>query len=741
MATRSIDIAGMHCAACTTAVEEALRNVSGVTSATANLVTNRALVEFAGPVEDAQLRDAVVAAGYKVEAIYTERQQTSTDDFMRRIEAPAHAYRRALMISAPFSLATVVIAMASMTGWNAANVNSLLFVLALPVLWSGRMFFSGAAIALRHGKATMDTLVALGTGSAFVISSLMTFSPHLFMGHVHAGAYYDSATTIITLVLLGKWLESRAKQKTADTLSSLLQQHARTALVVRGSEEVRIAASDVVVGDVFIVRPGEQIPVDGTIISGTSAVDESMLTGESIPVERSTGDRIIGGSVNTLGSFTARATAVGSDTVLAGIIRSVEAAQSSKAPVQRLADTISGIFVPVVVAIALITYACWYFLGTDADPFGQALISAISVLVIACPCALGLATPTAIIVGTGTAARRGILFGNAASLERLQLADTFVLDKTGTLTRGTPRVQHATITDHPKLDRATIISLIGSIEQRSEHPLARAIVAWCREQGAHLSEPDTVATHPGRGTTGTVNGHRIRIGNEQMMAESLLIIPASITDRAEDYSSDGCTISYVSIGGAVCAVLGIADDLRPEAAAVVADLRSSGKRVVMLTGDRESAALAMARQAGIDEVVHSVSPDGKLQAIATLQRRGSVVAMIGDGINDAPCLAQADVGIALGSAADIAKTSADVMLMRNDLRSIITARDVSSRTMQVIRQNFVLAFIYNVLGIPLAAGVLIPLIGIQLTPMYAAFAMAMSSVTVVTNSLRLRSPQ
>lgn len=741
MATRTIDIAGMHCAACTSAVEGALRNVNGVTSATANLVTNRALVEYSGSVRDDELRRAVVAAGYSVEAIYTERQQTSTDDFMRRIEAPTHAYRRALSLSAPFSLATVIIAMASMTAGNAANVNSLLFVLAIPVLWSGRMFFSGAATALRHGKATMDTLVALGTGSAFIISSLMTFSPHLFMGHVHAGAYYDSATTIITLVLLGKWLESRAKQRTADTLSSLFQQHARIALVVRGGEEVRIAASDVHVGDVFIVRPGEQIPVDGIIVSGTSAIDESMLTGESIPVERGVSDRVIGGSMNTLGSFTARATAVGSDTVLAGIIRSVESAQSSKAPVQRLSDTISGFFVPIVVAIALTTYVCWYFLGTDADPFGQALISAISVLVIACPCALGLATPTAIIVGTGTAARRGILFGNAASLERLQQADTFVLDKTGTLTRGMPRVQHAMIAEHPKLDRETIIGHIGSIEQRSEHPLARAIVAWCTEQGASLSEPDAVTTHPGRGTTGTVDGHRIRIGNEQMMSESLLIIPEPITRLADEFSADGCSISYVSIGGAVCGVLGIADDLRPEAASVVADLRASGKRVVMLTGDREAAARAMARQAGIDEVIHSVSPDGKLKTIATLQRRGSVVAMIGDGINDAPCLAQADVGIALGSAADIAKTSADIMLMRSDLRSIATACNVSKRTMKVIRQNFVLAFIYNVLGIPLAAGVLIPLIGIQLTPMYAAFAMAMSSVTVVTNSLRLRSLQ
>jgi len=739
MTSRTIDITGMHCAACTSAVEEALKKVEGVRSATANLVTNRAVVDLTGTVDDATLQQAVESAGYRVEAIYSERLLADDAELTRRLEAPAHVYRRGLLFSAPFSLATVIIAMAAMTGWQPDSVNSLLFVLTLPVLWSGRMFFSGALVALRHGTSTMDTLVALGTGSAFVMSVLMTFLPDVVAGHVHAGAYYDSTATVITLVLLGKWLEARAKQATADTLSTLLRQHPQQACVVRDGHEQHVPVTSVLVGDVFIVRPGERIPVDGAIISGSSAIDESMLTGESLPVERLTGDRVIGGSVNTVGSFTAQATAVGSDTVLAGIIRSVEAAQSSKAPIQRLADRISAIFVPIVIIIAIITFASWMVFDERTMALSHALVSAISVLVIACPCALGLATPTAIIVGTGSAARRGILFRTASSLEQLHSADTVVLDKTGTLTLGTPKVVRAYLSSHPKLSSKEIVGLIASLEHRSEHPLARAIVDWCLTQGAELTEPTSAQTSPGRGTAGIVGGHRLRIGNEAMMSESLLLIPVIHQQHSDAQAADGCSCVFVSIDGVICATLGISDELRPESEEVVTELRRRGARVIMLTGDRESAARAVARQAGIDEVIHSVNPEGKREAVATLQRRGALVAMVGDGINDAPCLAQADVGIAMGSGTDIAKVSADVTLMRNDLRSIVTARDISRATMHVIRQNFVLAFIYNVLGIPLAAGALLPLFGLQLTPMYAAFAMAMSSVTVVSNSLRLRS--
>lgn len=739
MTSRTIDISGMHCAACTTAVEQALSNVHGVDLATANLVTNRAVVNLSQKVNDSDLKAAVESVGYGVEAIYTERLQTDDLELVRRLEAPAHVYRRGLLLSAPFSLAILIIAMASMTCWQPNSVNSLLFVLSLPVLWSGRIFFSGALIALRHRRSTMDTLVALGTGSAFIISVLMTFLPHVVAGHVHAGAYYDSTTTVITLVLLGKWLEARAKQSTADTLSTLLRQHAQQACIIRDGMEQQVPANSVVVGDLFIVRPGEQIPVDGVIMTGASAIDESMITGESLPVERLPSDRVIGGSVNTLGSFTARATAVGSDTVLAGIIRSVEAAQSSKAPIQRLADRISGIFVPIVLIIAIVTFAAWMVFDNQATAMNHALVSAISVLVIACPCALGLATPTAIIVGTGSAARRGILFRTATSLERLHSADTFVLDKTGTLTLGLPRVMHAHLSSHPTLNQQQILSYIASLEHRSEHPLAMAIVSWCRGQGVELVEPASVKTSPGRGTAGIVNGHRLRIGNVAMMEDSLLIIPPAHLHQADDQATEGCSSVFVSIDGVICATLGISDELRPESEGVAAELRRIGARVVLLTGDRESAARAVASRVGIDEVIHSVNPEGKREAIATLQRRGSLVAMVGDGINDAPCLAQADVGIAMSTATDLAKTSADVTLMRSDLRSIVTALDVSRATMRVIRQNFVLAFVYNVLGIPLAAGALLPILGIQLTPMYAAFAMAMSSVTVVSNSLRLRS--
>jgi Cu+-exporting ATPase len=735
--TRTIDIAGMHCAACVSAVESALTSIPGVDSAAANLVTNSAKVDLASEVDEAILRQAVVSAGYHVEAIYTERDRTSNVDFLSRLDAPAHVYRRAFMLAAPFSLAVVILAMTAMTGRHLDRLNELLFFLTLPVLWSGRMFFQGAYHALKRRAATMDTLVALGTGSAFLISSIMTVTPDQM--HAHAGAYYDSAATIITLVLLGKWLESRAKSRTAETLSLLMRMHPDHAVVVRAGNEIRLPVADVVIGDVFLVRPGKRIPVDGTIIDGSTAIDESMLTGESIPADRTVGDRVMGGSVNTVGSFTARATAVGSNTVLSGIIASVERAQASKAPVQRLADRISAVFVPIVLLIAIVTYAAWLLLVPDVDPAGQPLIAAISVLVIACPCALGLATPTAIIVGTGTAARRGVLFSTAASLERLASVDTIVFDKTGTLTKGTPRVQRCTQIDHPKVQRELVLSLIGSLEHRSEHPLAKAIASWCDESGSESLDVKDHRTVPGRGTQATIMGHRVRIGNEAMMTESLLLIPEPIMLAAERDSEDGLTSIYASIDGLVCATIGLADELRDDAIEVLGLLQQRVTRRIMLTGDAERAARAIARKAGINDVMHSVTPEAKLETISTLQRRGGTVAMVGDGINDAPCLAQADVGIAMAAGTDVAKNAADVNLMRNDLRSLVDAFRISAATMRVVRQNFALAFIYNLVGIPLAAGVFIPLIGMQLTPMYAAFAMAMSSVTVVTNSLRLRS--
>jgi Cu+-exporting ATPase len=735
--TRTIDITGMHCAACVSAVESALTSIPGVHSAVANLVTNSAKVELAPGVDEAILRQAVVSAGYSVEAIYIERDQSSTAEFLARLDAPAHVYRRALLLAAPFSLAVVILAMSAMTGWHLDRLNELLFVLTLPVLWSGRMFFQGAYHALKRRAATMDTLVALGTGSAFVISSIMTVSPE--QTHAHAGAYYDSAATIITLVLLGKWLESRAKSRTAETLSLLMRMHPNHAVVLRDGNELRIPVGDVVVGDVFLVRPGERVPVDGTILDGSTSIDESMLTGESIPVERTVSDCVIGGSVNADGSFTARATAVGTGTVLSGIISAVERAQSSKAPVQRLADRISAVFVPIVLLIAIVTYVAWLLLVPGVDPAGQPLIAAISVLVIACPCALGLATPTAIIVGTGIAAQRGVLFSTAASLERLATVDTVVFDKTGTLTKGTPRVQRFTQIDHPKARRELLPSLIGSLEHRSEHPLARAIAAWCDESGGERLAVSDHRTVPGRGTLATVAGHRVRIGNEAMMTESLLIIPDAIRQAAEHDAEDGLTSIYVSIDGLVCATVGVADELRDDALVVLRQLNQRVARRIMLTGDTERAARAIARRAGIDDVMHSVTPEMKLEIVSTLQRRGNTVAMVGDGINDAPCLAQADVGIAMATGTDVAKNAADVNLMRNDLRSLVDAFRISAATMRVIRQNFALAFMYNVVGIPLAAGVFLPLLNVQLTPMYAAFAMAMSSVTVVTNSLRLRS--
>lgn len=734
MSTRTIDVAGMHCAACVGRVELELGRVAGVTSVNVNLVTNRATVEIDEGVQDADLSRAVLAAGYNVEAIYTERTELDVATLTERIEAPAHEYRAALVVSAPFTASIMLIGMWGMFAGHVPWVNAVLFVLTIPVLWAGRTFYVGAYRAARHGAATMDTLVSIGTGAAFVASTLATFAPSILpsISH-HTGAYFDSTATIITLVLLGKWLEARAKGRTAEALQSLMELHPSVVRVRRNGVDSDVAALDVVVGETIIIRPGERIPTDGVIISGATSVDESMLTGESLPVERAVGDTVIGGSLNTTGSVSIRASAVGSNTVLAGIIRSVERAQQSKAPIQRLADKISSVFVPIVLGIALLTFIGWMFLAPSDVAFTQALTSAIAVLIIACPCALGLATPTAIIVGSGKGAKQGVLFAHAAALERLQGVTTIVLDKTGTLTEGAPTVQDVFSADVPLLRH-----YIDAIESGSEHPIAKALVIWAAVPTAERLLPSSSQTLPGKGTFGSVGTARVRIGNEDLMSDAMLIIPAPFHAAAESHADRGWSTQFVSLNGAVVAAIAVADSLRGSSIDAVARMRTRGLRVVMLTGDTAAAAMNIAHGAGIDEVLHSVSPDGKANAIEKLQRQGAVVAMVGDGINDAPALAQADVGVAMGSGTDVAKSTADITLLRTDLHSVLDAIDVSRATMRTIRQNLFLAFFYNVLGIPLAAGLLIPFTGMALSPMIAAAAMALSSVTVVTNALRLR---
>lgn len=715
----------MHCAACVGRVESALIAVQGVTSASVNLVTNRAVVEISDLVRDEDLTRAVESAGYRVEAAYGDRAMPDAAAVAKRIEAPVHEYRTAVLTAAPFAAVIMFISMWAMFGNHAEWVNPLLFVLTLPVLWAGRSFYVGAFTAALHGSATMDTLVSIGTGAAFVAS--VTAS---------SDVYYDSASTIIALVLLGKWLEARAKSRTAEALQALMELHPKVIRVRRNGVDEDVPASDVVTGETIVVRPGERIPTDGVIISGNTSIDESMITGESLPVERGPGDMLVGGSLNSTGSLIMRATAVGSVTVLAGIIRAVEKAQSSKAPVQRLADRISSVFVPVVLVIAAITFGVWIFAAPQETAFTQALTSAIAVLIIACPCALGLATPTAIIVGSGKGASQGALFSNAESLELLQRVDTVVLDKTGTLTEGAVVVHAADF--RSMADEELTRRCVEALEAGSEHPIARSLVDWACIDPAYRLTASSSKTVPGKGTFGSAGGHRIRIGNESFMEDSMLLIPAELREVSQNNDEHGWSSLFVSLDGNVVACIAVADTLRPSSADAVARMKTRGLTVIMLTGDRESTARAIATSAGISNVLHSVTPNAKASAIETLQRQGAIVAMIGDGINDAPALAQANVGVAMGTGTDIAKSTADITLLRPDLHTFLAAMDVSRATMRTIRQNLFFAFVYNILGIPLAAGLLIPLTGMALSPMIAAAAMALSSVTVVSNSLRLR---
>ena len=741
----------MHCSACVQKVETGLKNVPGVIESSVNLVLNRARVVVDASVSDEALTKAIVGAGYTVEAITADQSVTSAT---RKQDLSASERKRSLMLSLPFTIVVMVLSMWSMLvhiplGMTSVQLNTLLAGLTLPVLWAGRSFYVGAFRAAMHMSSTMDTLITIGASAAFVFSCAITFSPTLsHQLQMHAGAYFDTTCTIITLVLFGKWLEARAKRKTAEDLQSLLDLSPVVAHVHRGENIVVLPVADVVVGDIVLVRPGERIPVDGTVESGTSTVDESMLTGESMPVDKQVGSGVIGGTLNGNGALTVRATVVGLNTTLSQIIRSVERAQSTKAPVQKLADKISAVFVPIVIAISIATFLAWWWFGPD-DGFVSALTTSIAVLIIACPCALGLATPAAIIVGSGAAAKLGVLFSNAEALERLHEAHVIAFDKTGTITQGKPKVvgeQYSSMltnTAQSKWSRSDAVEalweMIIAIERMSEHPIAVALSHHHPQQAQAASAIVAQAqSHPGGGVVGIANNHRIRIGNAELMAEAILLIPIELDNAADTFSSQGSTPVFVGVDGLVLACIAVADALRETSIKAIAEIRSRGLNTVMLTGDRHATAMHIAKSVGIDDVVAEVLPTEKAQAIQRLQSGNRVVVMVGDGINDAPALAQADVGIAVRGGTDIAKTTADITLIGDDLHGVAVAIDVSHRTMKTVRQNLFFAFIYNVIGIPLAAGVLAPFTGWMLSPMIAAGAMALSSVTVVSNALRLR---
>lgn len=741
----------MHCAACVQRVEDELQKTPGIIDASVNLVMNRATIHVDDAVADGSIQEAITRAGYTPEAVYAERSRPTVDNTQARREESLDALRASLRLSVPLTVIVMTTSMLAMipsvhTLLHQRWVDVALLFLTVPVLWAGRSFFETALRGLRYRSLSMDSLVSLGTGTAFIYSAVTILAPDAVAAtQHHVGAYLDTTATIITLVLVGRFLETRAKGRAADALQRLMELRPPSARVLRDGQPTDVAIDDVIVGDLVMIRPGERIPLDGIIIEGHSTIDESMVTGESMPVERTINAPVIGGTLNGNGSLVVRTSAVGADTVLAGIITAVERAQGGKAPIQRLADRISGIFVPVVMVIAVATFVAWMVLGPADNTFAHAIQAAIAVLIIACPCALGLATPTAIVVGTGIAAERGILFGSAQSLEQFRQVDTVVLDKTGTLTMGTPAfIDVAYASAATETDPALLWSIITSLERRSEHPVAKALsmppsTLPQAQLGAVTELPvERSEAVVGKGTVGVVSGYRVRIGTEELMQDALLIIPTELSDAATSMAQAGATSVFVAVNGRVLAAIGVADTLRSTSIDAVRSLRSRGINVVLLTGDNVHVASSIARQAGIDSVIAGVHPEKKAMQIERLQHAGKCVAMVGDGINDAPALAQADVGIAMGSGTDAAKATADVTLVRDDLQSLTTAMDISAGTMQTIRQNLFFAFAYNTLGIPIAAGLLYPMTGMMLSPMIAAAAMALSSVTVVTNALRLR---
>jgi Cu+-exporting ATPase len=581
----------------------------------------------------------------------------------------------------------------------------------------------------------MNTLIALGTGAGFVYSVLATFAPSFFTSRgVAADVYYEAVIIIIALILVGNAFEARAKKQTSAALRRLAELQPRTARVIRGGNEEDVAIDDVRSGEQVVVRPGERIPVDGVVLSGTSAVDESMLTGEAMPVTKRAGDRVVGGTINRTGAFQYRATTLGADSVLAQIVKLMREAQGSRAPIQRLADRISSIFVPTVVGISVLTFIVWFFAAGDAA-FVRAFAAAVSVMIIACPCAMGLAVPTAVMVASGKGAELGILIKGGEALERTHELDVVVLDKTGTVTEGQPAVTQVFATS-PFTDD-DVFRIAAAVERRSEHPLAAAIVAEAGKRSLAVPEVTGFEAIAGRGAEGVVENKPVLIGNAAFLAERG-IDGSALDEAAARFADAASTPVYVAIDGRAAGVLGIADPIRPTSREAIAKLRAMGLDVVLLTGDNRATAEAIARQAGVQRVIAEVLPAQKVDAIRELQQQGRTVAMIGDGINDAPALAQADIGMAIGSGTDVAIEASDVTLMRSDLRSAADAIALARRTMRTMRQNLFWAFIYNVIGIPIAAGVLYPVLGILLSPILASAAMAFSSVSVVSNSLRLR---
>ncbi|OLC17768.1 MAG: copper-translocating P-type ATPase [Candidatus Rokubacteria bacterium 13_1_40CM_69_27] len=736
MERMTFPVRGMHCAACVGKVEGALASVLGVSEAAVNLATERATIIFDPAQADvAALQRAVEAAGYEL-VEPTAATMDGVDDERRAREGEQRALRTKVIVGAVLSLPVLIGGMADVVPWAPAWLRNpwLLLTLSTPVqFWVGAQFHRGFLRDLRYRNASMSTLVSIGTNAAYFFSVAVTLWPHAFMD-VGGMTYYETGAVVITLVVLGRWLEARARGRTSEAIRRLLGLAPRTARVIRDGQDMDVPTEQVLVGDLIRIRPGERIPVDGVIVEGASTVDESMLTGESLPVEKRPPAKVAAGTVNRTGSFVFRATAVGRETTLARIIHLVQEAQGSRAPIQRLADRVAAVFVPIVLVVAALTFSAWFFFGPEPRLL-MALTTAVAVLVIACPCAMGLATPTAIMVGTGKGAEHGVLIKSAAALELLHRVDTMVFDKTGTLTVGRPEVTDVVPVPGGSEDEA--LALAAAAEQGSEHPLGEAIVRRAKERGVALPPIAEFNTVPGQGVDALAPDGRVLLGNRALMdARGIDVTP--LAARAALLQAEGKTVMYLAFAGRLEALIAAADVLKPEAAATVARLKALGVGVVMLTGDNRGTAEAIARQGGVDRVLAEVLPEDKASEVKRLREEGHLVAMVGDGINDAPALARADVGIAMGAGTDVAIEAADVTLMSGDLRGVVAAVQLSRRTIHIIKENLVWAFGYNVILIPVAAGVLYPLGGVLLSPILAGAAMAFSSVSVVTNSLRLK---